>query len=112
MVAILVFLWIIVAAVALPSFGYANQVDVPRGHLAGIDPNQATLYELTVLPRIGETMARRIVEYRDSVQVDAGSGQKPDAFQSASDLALVRGIGPVTVQRIAPHVRFPSDRIH
>ena len=110
-VSILVALWIIVLAVALPRLGQSNQVDATRECLAGLDPNQASVRELTVLPRIGETMAYRIVEYRDSVQGAEGSGMRRPAFQSASDMSLVRGIGPVTVQRIAPHVRFPSDHI-
>ena len=72
-----------------------------------IDPNTASWWELTVLPRIGESTARRIVEYREArppADTEAASG----AFQRAADLERVRGIGPKTVQRIAPYLRFPD----
>ena len=50
--------------------------------------------ELSQLPGIGETLARRIVESR----VDDGP------FVDHSDLTRVRGIGPRTLARIAPYL--------
>ncbi len=59
-----------------------------------IDLNQATWPELTLLPEISETMARRIVEFRDM----------KGRFQSLDELKQVRGIGPRTFQQVRPYL--------
>jgi competence protein ComEA len=62
-----------------------------------LDPNTAPARILTVLPHFGPTLARRLVEARS---------EQP--FSSLDDLrARVRGIGPVTLARIAPYLRIP-----
>jgi hypothetical protein len=79
-----------------------------------IDPNTATWPELTHLPRIGEQIAKRIVEYRQARRpaADSASGSNmapsPPVFTCPQDLAKVRGIGPKTVELIAPHLKFPT----
>jgi len=60
-----------------------------------VDINQADWPELTVLPEIGETLARRIVESR--------AAQGP--FVDLDELQRVRGIGPKTLQQIRPFLR-------
>lgn len=71
-----------------------------------LDPNEATAQALEGLPRIGPTLARRIVDAR-------ADGR----FRSAEDLRdRVRGIGPATLARIAPYLQFddqglPSPRL-
>ena len=61
-----------------------------------LDPNEATAEALEALPQIGPTLARRIVEAKAA-----------GPFHSASELrARVRGIGPVTLARIEPYLRF------
>ena len=57
-----------------------------------IDLNRATADELQLLPRIGPALAARIVEERE----------RGGPFRSVEDLARVRGIGPRTIERIAP----------
>ena len=71
-----------------------------------LDANRAPWWELTVLPRIGETMARRMVDYRTKSQNRSPGDGPIRVFHSAPDLDGVRGIGPKTVLRIAPHLRF------
>ncbi|MCH8150544.1 MAG: helix-hairpin-helix domain-containing protein [Planctomycetes bacterium] len=71
-----------------------------------IDPNQAPWYEFTALPRIGESLARRITAYRTEAARRPDDGAQSPVFHSAADLDDVRGIGPKTVLRIAPHLRF------
>ncbi len=71
-----------------------------------IDPNRAPWYEFTVLPRIGESLARRITEYRMEASGRTDGDARRPVFQSAADLDEVRGIGPKTVLRIAPFLRF------
>ena len=70
-----------------------------------VDPNSAPWWELTVLPEIGETTAKEIVRFRDRACAN-GSAQ---AFRHAADLDQVRGIGPKTLARLGPHLRF-EDR--
>jgi competence protein ComEA len=60
-----------------------------------IDINQADWPEFSVLPEIGETLARRIVESR------AVEGP----FADLEQLRRVRGIGPKTLERIKPYLR-------
>ncbi len=64
-----------------------------------IDPNGATAAQLAELPGIGPAKAGDIVAYRASVDAPA--------FASPGDLARIRGIGPVTVEKTAPFLHFP-----
>jgi len=63
--------------------------------------NEAQWPELTLLPGIGETLARRIVEYRD----------KHGPFQSVDQLEHVKGIGPKTMRRIRTYLRVEAPPI-
>ncbi len=60
-----------------------------------VDINDADWPELSQLPGVGETIARRIVESRD-----AGG-----RFADLEELRRVRGIGPKTLERIRPYLR-------
>lgn len=60
-----------------------------------LDVNSADWPEWTLLPEIGETMARRIVESREQ--------QGP--FRDIDDLKRVRGIGPRTLEKIRPYLQ-------
>ncbi|HEX3728056.1 MAG TPA: helix-hairpin-helix domain-containing protein [Pirellulales bacterium] len=60
-----------------------------------VDVNEADWPELSQLPEIGETLARRIVESR--------LAEGP--FADLDELRRVRGIGPKTLERIKPHLR-------
>jgi competence protein ComEA len=59
-----------------------------------VDINQADWPELAVLPEIGPTLAQRIVDSRES------SGP----FVDHNDLRRVRGIGPLTLERMRPYL--------
>jgi len=59
-----------------------------------VDINQAEWYEFAELPDVGETLARRIVELR----VAAGP------FKDQNDLRRVRGIGPLTLEKMKPYL--------
>ncbi len=59
-----------------------------------IDLNTATAAQLEILPRIGPALAQRIIEDREV----------NGPFASVEDLTRVRGIGPRTVERLAPMV--------
>jgi competence protein ComEA len=60
-----------------------------------VDVNRANWPELSTLPEVGETLAKRIVEHR----------QRHGEFQTIDDLQRVRGIGPKTFERLKPYVR-------
>jgi competence protein ComEA len=69
---------------ALPAFAATGQVNV----------NAASVEQLQLLPRIGPSVAARIVEHRE----------KNGAFKTAEDLMLVRGIGEATFDLLKPYV--------
>jgi competence ComEA-like helix-hairpin-helix protein len=71
-----------------------------------IDPNRATWAELTRLPGIGEQLSKRIVAYRE--ESCAMLDDEP-VFRRLEDLDAVKGIGPKTLERIAPHLLFPQE---
>lgn len=58
----------------------------------GVNINTASVEELAQLPRIGEKMAQRIVEYR----------QKNGSFKTTEDLKAVQGIGDKNFEEIRP----------
>jgi competence protein ComEA len=66
-----------------------------------VDVNQAKWPELALLPGVGETLARRIVESRDS----------DGPFLVPGDLLRVPGIGPVKLEEIAPYL-LPLPAAH
>jgi competence protein ComEA len=59
-----------------------------------VNINSASVDELQLLPRIGPSVAARIVEHREK------NGQ----FKTAEDLMLVRGIGEATFELLKPYV--------
>ena len=91
--------------VALTAKAWADSTSVqPVPTTRGcIDPNVAPWWELAALPRIGIGTARAIVRFREDVAADTPADR---AFQSAAELARVRGIGPKTALRIASYVCF------
>jgi competence protein ComEA len=66
-----------------------------------IDPNTASWPALAALPSLGEHTAREIVRYRE-----AFTRENPGriAFERLEDLDKVKGIGPATLESIAPYI--------
>jgi competence protein ComEA len=79
-------------------------VETPPRYFARfeVDVNQADWPELSLLPGVGEVVARRIVEYR----------KQHGPFEKIEDLLKVPGIGPQTLSRIRPFVQItlPGER--
>ena len=71
---------------------------VSRKSLPGapVDLDMASAQEIEALPRVGPTLARRIVANRDSL----------GAFGSLDKLRRVKGMGQASVDRLAPLVTF------
>jgi competence protein ComEA len=61
-----------------------------------VDVNTATESELTQLPGVGPSLARRIIEYR----------QSNGPFQTPDDLQNVSGIGPSKFAKMEPFIRI------
>ena len=59
-----------------------------------VDINTADWPELIQLPGIGETLAQRIIETRQTI----------GSFAEADDLLRVKGIGPKIMDRVRPYV--------
>ncbi len=64
-----------------------------------IDLDVADAATIERLPRVGPTLAKRIVASRDSL----------GPFGGLSGLRRVRGIGPVMLERLAPFVTFSAQ---
>jgi competence protein ComEA len=61
-----------------------------------VDPNSAPPEVMGALPHVGAALVKKIVEQRET---------RP--FQSLGDLRRrVRGLGPATLARLAPHLRI------
>ena len=104
-VVLLAFLAAVVGAGGACSLDFRRASAEPAQAEFAVDPNTAPWWELTAVPRIGPATAMKIVDARRRL----ADGGHP-VFESAGDLDVVRGIGPVTVQRIAPYLRFGVDR--
>lgn len=64
-----------------------------------VNVNTADASELALLPRVGPSVAGRILEFRE---------QNGD-FTSVEDLMLVRGIGEKTFALMEPHVTIAGE---
>ncbi|MFH1108748.1 MAG: helix-hairpin-helix domain-containing protein [Planctomycetota bacterium] len=96
----IVVLGLILAAVSLRILFAAEPREPLPPAVNAIDPNTAPWWELTALPDIGEGTARKIVEYRQA------HADRSPVFRRPDDLEPVPGIGPKTIERISPHLRF------
>lgn len=72
----------------------AQQQREPIRHRLNVNAAEASSLEL--LSGIGPTLAERIITHR----------REHGRFRSPADLRDVRGIGPVTSEKMAPHIRF------
>ncbi len=68
----------------------------PDDYAFRVDVNTASWEVIALLPGIGETKAKAIIEYRE----------KNGPFKTAEDLTHVSGIGEKTIEAISPHIAF------
>lgn len=95
---------------------WGNSVDVDdpqvgQGRRAGeladrVDPNTADWSVLAALPRVGESLAQRIVEEREAF-LAAHPDQMP--YTHLDDLLRVKGIGPAMLENLEPYLVFPAQ---
>jgi competence protein ComEA len=65
-----------------------------------VDINKAEWFELAELPEVGETLARRIVESRET----------NGAFKDNNQLRRVRGVGQRTLEKMMPYLLPMADQ--
>ncbi len=71
-----------------------------------VNPNEAASVSLARLPGIGWVRAAMIVAYRERFAQENG---RATAFRRPEDLAVIRGIGPATVEKMRPWLRFDAS---
>lgn len=64
-----------------------------------VNINSADASQLAMLPRVGPSIAQRIVDYR----------KQNGPFKKAEDLMLVRGIGEKTYELLKPYVATSGE---
>ena len=99
-------IWLVAAAAAFRTVDFSDPRLGAAKPISALDPNSAPWWEMSMLPLIGDALARRIEEFRRDVPVGGGP-----TFARVADLDAVRGIGPKTIQRIAPYLCFSRQRI-
>jgi len=103
--AVATFACVVFAAVWIPKV----LREAPRGASPAIDervnPNDAASVSLARLPGIGLTRAGMIVAYRERFAQQSGQAT---AFRRPEDLAVIKGIGPATVEKMRPWLRFDA----
>lgn len=71
----------------------------PEGGGKKVNINSADASQLALLPRVGPSVAQRILDYR----------KQNGPFKKAEDLMLVQGIGEKTYQLIKPYVATAGE---
>ena len=64
-----------------------------------VNINTASQKEFKLLPRIGDVVAKRIVEFRE----------KNGKFQKLEDLMLVKGIGKKLFENLKPYIAISGE---
>jgi hypothetical protein len=71
-----------------------------------IDPNTASLAELTRISHIGDKLGARIIAYREARKSLTDDGI---VFHRSEDLSRVPGLGKAVLQQVRPYLQFPDD---
>jgi comEA protein len=86
--------------VAAPGFAAEGKPEPAKSESGKrININTADSGQLALLPRVGPSVAQRIVDYR----------KQNGAFKKAEDLMLVQGIGEKTFQLLKPYVATAGE---
>ncbi len=77
----------------------AALVAAAAGAAGTVNVNTATVDQLQLLPRVGPSIAERIVEFREA----------NGPFASVDELVAVRGIGERSLERMRPYLAVDGD---
>lgn len=83
-----------ILALALGLAAAVASAEEPAGLVGKVNVNTATVEELTLLPGIGESRAKALIETR----------KRRGGFKSVDELLEVKGIGDASLERLRPHV--------
>ena len=86
----------LVGEVAGPAAVFQSQSETPQEL---VDINTATAEELKKVPGIGETLARRIIEFRE----------EQGRFEKVDDLLNVQGIGVASLEKLRRYVVIKKE---
>ncbi|HEY4330466.1 MAG TPA: helix-hairpin-helix domain-containing protein [Phycisphaerae bacterium] len=111
-----VLLTLLIAVLTIQFIRRPARVDDPVTILRGqsvalpqkIDPNTASLQELSRIPHIGEILGQKIIDYREARKAMAAGGV---VFRQAADLDAVPGIGKKLIEQLSPFLQFPEDNL-
>ena len=94
------YLALITLMLAGSSVAFAEEAAPSAGAQSGVvNINTADAAQLALLPGVGATSAKRIVEYRS----------QNGSFKKASDLMQVKGVGAKSFERIAPYIALSGQ---
>ncbi|MCL2648359.1 MAG: helix-hairpin-helix domain-containing protein [Phycisphaerales bacterium] len=71
-----------------------------------VDPNTATLQELTRIPHLAEGLAKKIIDYRTARLPLTSDGI---VFRQPVDLTHVSGLGQKTLDLLLAYLEFPEE---
>ncbi len=89
----------LVLAVLLAAPSFAAEGGKPEGGGKKVNINTAEATQLVLLPRVGPSVAQRILAHR----------KENGPFKKAEDLMLVTGIGEKTFELIKPYVAISGE---
>jgi len=96
LVVLLSFSFLYFLALSVGSPQYASPPTTPKLQL---DLNTADEAELTLLPGVGATLAKRLIDYRT----------EHGPFQRNEDIINIRGIGPKKTEKILPLLKIIEE---
>lgn len=88
-----------VAGLLVLAFLFASLPTLGAETRGVVNVNSASSTQLALLPRVGPSVAERIVDYR----------KQNGPFKKPEDLMLVQGIGEKTFQLLKPYVAISGD---
>ena len=89
----------IVGGLLVLAFLFASLPSLGAEGKAVVNVNNANASQLALLPRVGPSVAERIVDYR----------KQNGPFKKPEDLMLVQGIGEKTFQLLKPYVAVSGE---
>src|SRR5689334_5901713 len=89
----------IVGSLLVLAFLFASLPSLGAEGKAVVNVNNANASQLALLPRVGPSVAERIVDYR----------KQNGPFKKPEDLMLVQGIGEKTFQLLKPYVAVAGE---
>ncbi len=89
----------LVASLLVLAFLFASLPTLGAETRGVVNVNSANATQLALLPRVGPSVAERIVDFR----------KQNGPFKKAEDLMLVQGIGEKTFQLLKPYVAIAGE---